>query len=69
MLYNIKLTFGKVKLFQKLKINHCHMVTLSDTIKSKLLHYFTFLCLLRRKNANEYNTRTKEMALTRINDN
>lgn len=45
------------------------MVTLSGTIKSKLLHYFTFLCLLRRKNANEYNTRTKEMALTRINDN
>lgn len=45
------------------------MVTLSDNIKIKLLHYFTFLCLLRRKNANEYNTRTKEMARTRAYDN
>lgn len=69
MLYNIKLTFRKVKLFEKLKINHCHMVTLNDNIKTKVSHYFTFLCLLRRKNANEYNTGTKEMARTRAHDN
>ena len=69
MLYNIKRTIIKVKLFEKSKINRCHMVTLSDKIKTKVLHYFTFLCLLRRKNANEYNTGTKEMARTRAHDN
>lgn len=45
------------------------MAILNDNIKTKVSHYFTFLCLLRRKNANEYNTGTKEMARTRAHDN
>lgn len=45
------------------------MVTLCDNIKQRYYITSLFCVYLRRKNANEYNTGTKEMARTRAHDN